>query len=107
MIRKGTYNIRCKDGLKKVDGYIYTTSVQGDPMSFGVTQYDDGWYVITELSSGMRMPFETNINLLKAIIPLRILLHNKGDAIKISAKKAVIKYGKANDVRNTDDDKHN
>ena len=102
MIRKGTYNIRCKDGLKKVDGYIYTTSVQGDPMSFGVTQYDDGWYIISELSSGMGMPFETNINLLKAIIPLKILLRNKGDAIKISAKKAAIKYGKANDVRNTD-----
>ena len=105
MIRKGTYNIRCKDGLKEVDGYIYTTSVHGDPMSFGITQYDDGWYVISELSSGLRMPFETNINLLKAIIPLKILLRNKGDAIKISAKKAVKEYGKANDVRDTDDER--
>lgn len=105
MIRKGTYNIRCEDGLKEVDGYIYTTSVQGDPMSFGITQYNDGWYIISELSSGFKMPFETNINLLNAIIPLKIFLHEKGDVVKACANKAAKKRGKANDVRDSDDER--
>ena len=97
MIRKGTYNIRCRDGLKLVDGYIYTTSVQGEPISFGITQYNDGWYIITELSTGMRLPFETNINLTMAVKQLKVFLTMHG--LKKSLKRNLIKYGRANEVR--------
>ena len=97
MIRKGTYNIRCRDGLKLVDGYIYTTSVQGEPISFGITQYNDGWYIITELSTGMRLPFETNINLTMAVKQLKVFLTMHG--LEKSIKRDLIKYGRANEVR--------
>lgn len=97
MIRKGSYSIRCRDGLKLVDGYIYTTSVQGEPISFGITQYNDGWYIVTELSTGMRLPFETNINLTMTVMQLKVYLTTH--ELKKSIQRYIIKYGRANEVR--------
>lgn len=99
MIQKGSYNIRCNDGLKSVDGYIYTTLVQDEPMSFGITQYNNGWYIITELSSGLRLPFETNINLMTAVLQLKVFIASRAMSMKTSANIAVKKYGKANEVK--------
>ena len=86
MIRKGSYNIRCRDGFKSVAGYIYTTTVQGEPMSFGITEYDDGWYIITELSTGARLPFETNANLTTAVKMLKSFLSMNDLNLKKSIK---------------------
>lgn len=97
MIQKGSYNIRCNDGLKTVDGYIYTTSVQGKPKSFGITQYNDGWYIISELSSGLRLPFETNINLMTAVLQLKVFIAGYSEQLNTATYKAIKKYGLVND----------
>lgn len=99
MIQKGSYNIRCNDGLKTIDGYIYTTSVQDEPMSFGITQYNDGWYVISELSSGLRVNFETNINLMTAVRQLKVFIAGYSERLNTYIDKALKKYGKANEVK--------
>lgn len=98
MIQKGSYNIRCNDGLKTIDGYIYTTSVQDEPMSFGITQYNDGWYVISELSSGLRLNFET-INLMTAVLQLKVFIAGYSERLNTYIDKALKKYGKANEVK--------
>ena len=99
MIQKGSYYIRCNDGLKSVNGYIYTTSVQDEPMSFGITQYNDGWYIISELSSGLRLPFETNINLMTAVLQLKVFIAGYSERLNTYIDKALKKYGKANEVK--------
>ena len=96
MIQKGSYNIRCTDGIKSVDGYIYTTSVQDEPMSFVITQYNDGWYIITELSTGMELPIQTNINLSEAVMMLKVFIGRRAMRLKTAANSMVKKYGKVN-----------
>ena len=96
MIQKGSYNIRCTDGIKSVDGYIYTTLVQDEPMSFGITQYDNGWYIITELSSGSKLPIETNVNLSEAVMMLKGFIRHRAMSLKTAANRWVKKCGKVN-----------
>lgn len=100
MIQKGQYNILCTDGIKSVDGYIYTTQVRDEPMSFGITQYDDGWYITTELSTGARMPFETNTNLMSAVLLLKEFIAGNFERLKSVVNKTVKRRGYANEVRN-------
>lgn len=100
MIQKGSYNILCSDGIKSVNGYIFTTQVGDEPMSFGIKQNDDGWYIITELYTGARMPFETNTNLMSTVLQLKAFLSKNSEKLKIEVKKTVERYGIANEVRN-------
>ena len=93
MISKGSYNIRCKDGLKPVNGYIYTTFAQGEPLTFGITQSNDGWYIITELSSGMIFPVQTNINLMATVSQLKVFLARRSDETKGAIRRAIKNMG--------------
>ena len=96
MIQKGSYNILCSDGIKSVNGYIFTTQVGDEPMSFGIKQNDDGWYIITELYTGAMIPFETNTNLMSAVLQLKAFLSKNSEKLKIVVKNTVERYGIAN-----------
>lgn len=98
MIRKGSYNILCIDGLKSVDGYIYTTQVQDEPMAFGIRQDDYGWYIINELYTGAMIPFETNTNLMKTVLQLKVFIAEEGEILKRIVYKTVERRGKVNEV---------
>lgn len=100
MIQKGSYNILCSNGIKSVNGYIYTTQVGDEPMSFGITQYDDGWYITTELYTGTMMPFETKTNLMLTVLQLKAFLSKNSERLKIAVNKTVERRGKVNEVRN-------